>query len=72
MWVNIYNKLYNLDKYNMIQGDVTAHGKTYLSLVDTRGVEVRIQLGLDEIENIINKVNDVVFGDLELLKTARR
>ena len=44
MWVNIYHKLYNLDKYDVIQGDKTADGKTYLSLSNGNKHEVRIQM----------------------------
>ena len=56
MWVNIYNKLYNLDKYNMIQGDVTAHGKTYLSLSNGHDDEVKIQMSKNEIDNVLRSI----------------
>jgi hypothetical protein len=68
MWIYIKGKSYNFNHILQVSGEVTKLGKTYLSLIDTRGVEVRIQLGLDEIENILNTINDEVFGDLELLK----
>ena len=68
MWIYIKDKSYNFDHILQVSGEVTKHGKTYLSLVDTRGVEIRIQMGLDEMENILRKINDYVIGDLVLNK----
>ena len=47
MFIYIKGKSYNFNHILQASGEVTKHGKTYLSLVDTRGVEVKIQLGLD-------------------------
>ena len=44
MWVNIHHKLYNLDKFDVIQGDETVNGKTYLSLSNGNSNEVRIRI----------------------------
>ena len=53
MWVNIHHKLYNLDKYNIIQGDETANGKTYLSLSNGNSNEVRIQMKPEDITKVM-------------------
>ena len=53
MWVNIHHKLYNLDKYDIIQGDETPNGKTYLSLSNRKKHEVRIQMKPEDITRVM-------------------
>ena len=56
MWVNIHHKLYNLDKFDVIQGDETANGKTYLSLSNGNSNEVRIQMKPEDISNVMTGI----------------
>ena len=56
MWVNIHHKLYNLDKFDVIQGDETVNGKTYLSLSNGNSNEVRIQMKPEDISNVMTGI----------------
>ena len=49
-WKEIDGMLFNMSKYDKIQGDVTAHGKTYLSMVHDNGTEVRIAMSKEDID----------------------
>ena len=58
MWIGIKDKLYNLDKYRVIQGDVMPNGKTYLSLTGNDG-ETRISMKTEELTGILGGILDV-------------
>ena len=62
MWFMIQDKLYNLDRYNIIQGDVTPNDKTYLSLDGIDNVEVRIQMSQLEIDTVMYNIADKYKG----------
>jgi len=63
MWIYIKNRSYNMDHFSQVSSEITVTSKTYLSMRDSRGVETRIQLGLDEIEKILRNINDIVIGE---------
>tara|TARA_R110002020_G_scaffold153139_8_gene332356 strand:- start:394 stop:591 length:198 start_codon:yes stop_codon:yes gene_type:complete len=58
-WVNIHHKIYNLDKFDIIQGDETANGKTYLSLSHRNKHEVRIQMKPEDINLVIMGITEL-------------
>mgnify|MGYP003152374437 CR=1 FL=1 len=55
-WKEIDGMLFNMSKYDKIQGDVTAHGKTYLSMVHDNGTEVRIAMSTENIAKTIKEI----------------
>tara|TARA_R100000458_G_C8248417_1_gene225829 strand:+ start:740 stop:952 length:213 start_codon:yes stop_codon:yes gene_type:complete len=67
MWVNIHHKLYNLDKFDTIQGDETANGKTYLSLSNRNKHEVRIQMTPEDITLVMMGITSLAGGNYEMI-----
>ena len=63
MWVNIQETLYNLDKYRKIEGDEMPNGKTYLSMIDDSGNEVRIKMTAEEILNTLDTIAKLYYDN---------
>ena len=55
-WKEIDGMLFNMSKYDKVQGDVTANGRTYLSMVHDNGTEVRIAMSKEDIDRTIDKI----------------
>ena len=55
-WKEIDGMLFNMSKYDKVQGDVTTHGKTYLSMVHDNGTEVRIAMSKEDIDKTIKEI----------------
>ena len=58
MWLYIKDKSYNMDHILQVSSETTKTDKVYLSMVDTRGIEIRIQMKTDDIDRVLRKVND--------------
>ena len=67
-WKEIDGMLFNMSKYDKIQGDVTAHGKTYLSMVHDNGTEVRIAMSKEDIDRTIDKIRSGKWVGKEIKK----
>ena len=59
-WKEIDGMLFNMSKYDKIQGDVTANGRTYLSMRHDNGVEVRIAMSTEDIAKTIKEIRSGV------------